>query len=484
MPLVSSALANRARAGIRGLVPACAAGPVARRAASLGLAAILLTVAFVPAKAAVGDTTWVNTWQEDFINWADPHVATFTFPDGSVPYAKAILYFTIGCPSAPGDCDPWDRLGVTSLLRDTGEVDEFGQPIREPFEIARYVTPYDITGTGRPGTCTWEIDVSDYIPLLQGEVVLSNYIESWIGGQRGWLCTLDFAFIEGVPNFAPVDVVNLWTGYHVVYGDPTRPIEDFLVPRDIEIPGDVDAVKFRMFATGHGQGNTSNCAEFCPRQHSVIVNGSSWAHQLWRSDCAANPCSPQGGTWPGNRAGWCPGQDAPAWDVDVTSALAPGTTASVDYDVQAYTNFCCPCNPACITGTTCADCNYNNNGHTEPNYALSGQLVYYVAMPNSTVEGGPEDVRPPLLLGNEPNPFTPATTIRYEIAVAGPVRLVVYDAGGRVVRTLDEGLREAGSHQVAWDGRDDRGGKLAAGVYFYELVTGGVAQTRKMVLAR
>ncbi|MCB9466156.1 MAG: T9SS type A sorting domain-containing protein [Candidatus Eisenbacteria bacterium] len=455
------------------------------RALLLGVCAGLC--ALVPASSAradFGDVTWVQTWQQDFINWADPHVATFTFPDGSVPFHKATLHFTIGCPDAPADCDPWDRLGVLKILHDTGEVDEFGDPILEPFEIARYVTPYDITGTGRPGTCTWEIDVTDYIPLLQGEVTLSNYIESWIGGNRGWLCTLDFEFEEGVGDYSAVEVVNLWTSYHAVYGDPDRPIEDFLAPMAIDVPADIDRVMFRMFATGHGQGNTANCAEFCPRQHSVLVNSDSWSHSLWRSDCASNPCSPQGGTWPGNRAGWCPGADAPAWAVDVTSALVPGTTATVDYDVQAYTNFCCPCNPNCISGTTCADCNYNNNGHTEPNYALSGQLVYYVANANSAVEGVDVAERP-RLLSNEPNPFTPSTTIRYALPAPGVAQVVIYDSAGRVARTLDRTHRDAGVHQVAWDGRDDRGEPLPAGAYFYELqIEGKVAESRKMMLVR
>ena len=434
---------------------------------------------------APGDVTWVQTWQEDFINWAEPHNATFTFPDGSVPYARATLHFTLGCPEAPGDCDPWDRLGYTRILHDTGEVDEFGDPIIEPFEIARYVTPYDITGTGRPGTCGWEIDVTDYLPYLQGEVTLSNYIESWIGGDRGWLCTLDFELVEGIPNYAPVEVVNLWTGYHAVYGDPDRPIEDFLVPRDIDIPADVDAVKFRMFATGHGQGNTANCAEFCPREHSIFVNGTAWSHQLWRSDCASNPCSPQGGTWPYNRAGWCPGQDAPAWEVDVTSALSPGATASVDYDVQAYTNYCCPCNPECINGATCTDCNYNYNGHTEPNYALSGQLVYYRAMPNSSVDGADGSIGSrSLLLRNDPNPFTPATTIRYEVATAGPVQLVIYDAAGRIRRTIRKEHAAAGVYQVAWDGTDESGARLPAGVYFYELHANDGVGSRKMIMTK
>ena len=103
-------------------------------------------------RAAVGDTTWVRTFQEDFINWATAHVDTFAFPDDTDPYGRIVLFYTIGCPSSPGDCDPWDRLGYLRVLHDTGEVDSIGQPVIEPYEIARIVTPYDITGGSRPET--------------------------------------------------------------------------------------------------------------------------------------------------------------------------------------------------------------------------------------------------------------------------------------------------------------------------------------------
>ena len=53
---------------------------------------------------------------------------------------------------------------------------------------------------------------------------------------------------------------------------------------------------------------------------------------------------------------------------------------------------------------------------------------------------------------NHPNPFNPQTTIRFELAEAGPVTLAVFDAAGRLVRTL---IADNGS--AAWDGRDGDG---------------------------
>ncbi len=88
---------------------------------------------------------------------------------------------------------------------------------------------------------------------------------------------------------------------------------------------------------------------------------------------------------------------------------------------------------------------------------------------------------PPLrtaLLQNGPNPFNPATTIRFSLAHDGRVSLSVFDLRGRRVETLLEGDQAAGEHTIAF-----RPGGLASGVYVYQLRAGGVVQTKKMVLA-
>jgi len=86
---------------------------------------------------------------------------------------------------------------------------------------------------------------------------------------------------------------------------------------------------------------------------------------------------------------------------------------------------------------------------------------------------------------NHPNPFNPTTTIPFTIAMEdSKVRIFVLDASGRVVRTLYNGTKPAGSHTVTWDGRDDRGGATSSGVYFYVLDVGNERRTRKMVLLK
>ena len=84
---------------------------------------------------------------------------------------------------------------------------------------------------------------------------------------------------------------------------------------------------------------------------------------------------------------------------------------------------------------------------------------------------------------NVPNPFNPATVIRYDVpAGGGDVSLRIYDVGGRLVRTLVDGVETPGEKSVTWNARNDRGHRVASGVYFYRLTAPGFEMTKKMVL--
>ncbi len=92
--------------------------------------------------------------------------------------------------------------------------------------------------------------------------------------------------------------------------------------------------------------------------------------------------------------------------------------------------------------------------------------------------------RPFGLAQNQPNPFNPSTQIRFSLAHAGHVSLKIYDAAGRHVRTLVDDTRSPSEHTVTWDGKDDTGASVAAGVYLYKLQTKEDTQTRRMVLVK
>jgi hypothetical protein len=83
-----------------------------------------------------------------------------------------------------------------------------------------------------------------------------------------------------------------------------------------------------------------------------------------------------------------------------------------------------------------------------------------------------------------PNPFVERTSLRFTVAAEGPVDLAVYDLAGRRVRTLVRGVVAAGPHDAAWDGRDEAGRRLAAGVYFCRLRSNEGVETRRAVLVQ
>lgn len=84
----------------------------------------------------------------------------------------------------------------------------------------------------------------------------------------------------------------------------------------------------------------------------------------------------------------------------------------------------------------------------------------------------------------QPNPFGGATSLAFVLPAAGPVRLNVYDALGRHVRTLLDGERPAGANVVAWDGTDQRGRSLAPGMYCCRLAWSGRVTSCWMVRTR
>ncbi len=88
------------------------------------------------------------------------------------------------------------------------------------------------------------------------------------------------------------------------------------------------------------------------------------------------------------------------------------------------------------------------------------------------------------LLGNYPNPFNPETTIRFQIAEKGRVKLVIYNLLGQQVRTLIDTELKPGFQEIRWDGRDNTGLHTASGAYIYRLSQDGQVKAKKMLLVR
>ncbi|MDF1543982.1 MAG: FlgD immunoglobulin-like domain containing protein [bacterium] len=86
-----------------------------------------------------------------------------------------------------------------------------------------------------------------------------------------------------------------------------------------------------------------------------------------------------------------------------------------------------------------------------------------------------------ILKPNYPNPFNAATRIRFDLAIATPIELSVYNGLGQKVAILASGLFPMGTHEVEWDGRNRDGQSVASGVYFYRLKVGQEQASRKML---
>jgi len=137
------------------------------------------------------------------------------------------------------------------------------------------------------------------------------------------------------------------------------------------------------------------------------------------------------------------------------------------------------------------------NSYLDTGVPLDGTTYYYwieaVSGENTSakaatgyptaVEDDPNDARQAFKLRqNYPNPFNPSTTISFELYKAGYVELSVYNVLGRNVRTLIDRRCEPGMHSITWDGLDDGGGNVAAGIYLYRLHSSDRYETKRMLL--
>lgn len=88
------------------------------------------------------------------------------------------------------------------------------------------------------------------------------------------------------------------------------------------------------------------------------------------------------------------------------------------------------------------------------------------------------------LAQNYPNPFNPETNIRFTLDVSAVITLEVFNVLGQKIKTLFDGLAEAGTNVVSWDATNKEGHRVASGVYFYKLTSTDSEKVKKMILVR
>lgn len=226
--------------------------------------------------------------------------------------------------------------------------------IIDRFEIARYITPYGIGLSLGNNGFTWVYDVTDYVGLLQDSVDIQN-------GNQQELIDVKFAFIEGTPMAEVKELTRPWgQSGSKSYGALDN--NDALAPVDIDVHPDAEHFKVKTRLTGHGHqsnnGQYPHCCEWKDNTHYLNVNGAQVADwKIWQThDCAQNPVYPQGGTWPGAREGWCPGDVVKDNDFNITSMVS-GNSFELDYDIT--------------------DVPSNNQGMASGNYIVAMHVMQY-----------------------------------------------------------------------------------------------------------
>ncbi len=116
--------------------------------------------------------------------------------------------------------------------------------------------------------------------------------------------------------------------------------------------------------------------------------------------------------------------------------------------------------------------------------ALNLSIYVFNGTPTAIRPGREVSPTSPELVSNYPNPFNPATTIRYKVPKGSVVQLTVYDVRGKQIKRLVQCYQPAGTYEVMWDGTNGKGHQVASGMYWVRYQAGGSVTTHKILLMR
>lgn len=385
------------------------------------------------------------------------YTGRYTLPQFTAAYQSIVANLYVSCPPLNGGCDDWDRLAYVQVKDPKGKW----------VEIIRYITPY-----GK--ACNHSIDVTDFASILQGDVDIRMFIDTW--GTGGWQIQLDFEYLAGEPEYPYTDVEELWQGSYN-FGDPAN-----LQPLDtlsIAIYGGIEEGHLRLTTTGHGWGdnNTGNAAEFYHAVHHLQVNGvDAFEQDLW-TDCYPNPdgCNYQSGTYKYDRAGWCPGSISKPYIYNFTNYLWQ-TPCRLSYIFQpSYMDLCHPHNPDCVTGVTCPDCNAGSN----PFYRVSCYLIRSRYEPRTLGNNEPKVPQTKdeaYSFTAYPNPCSGKFRLTFFSEINERFVCTLVNAGGERIRTYFFNSSHEAEHYL-FDVSS-----VGKGIYFLEIYTKNRAGVQKIVI--
>ncbi len=297
-----------------------------------------LTLASVSANP--GDTTIVQAHKGTQLSWYNNYDTTVTFPDGSLSYRKIIMEFTLGKYACPGynPNNPGEGQGQTGWCADWDyDIHLIACiPGGDTLELGRLITPYANSNFPRTPASwqhAYQFDVTDYYPLLKGNVTLRIQYAGYSGGFTG---SLRFYMIEGTRARDVVGIRNLWQG-SFPYGNSAGSIDTKITPQTLTMPEAASTAAMKVLITGHGGDKPENCAEFCKKWYQFKVNNTMVKQQdIWRDDCGSNFLYPQSGTWVYDRGNWCPGDLVHEHIFELPSTITSGSTFTTDLDFQPY----------------------------------------------------------------------------------------------------------------------------------------------------
>lgn len=304
--------------------------------------------------AADGDTTIIRSHDQVDMVWNQRYTQKALFPDGSKTYRKILFRYELGCAS--GGCSDWDYLTMAYIQKPITD------STFERIHLASLVTPY-ANGYSSNWSQDFVLDITDYATQIVGQpdsVEIGVWYDGW---SAGFSATFDFIFIEGTPPRDPKRTIPLYySGYGggAEYGNPTNSIENFLTEQTVTLLPGEECARLHFTATGHSFGQDP-CAEFCPKNYYLNVNGAQVASNGLLSNCGDNPNFPQPGTWLYDRAGWCPGEIATRWEHELTDYMSPNSSNTIDIDMEAHV--------------------YNGGNNFAPNYKF-GTVLHTLGAPN------------------------------------------------------------------------------------------------------
>ena len=250
-----------------------------------------------------------------------------------------------------------DSMFISSTDTFTNDTLHYFSPpyeVIDRYEIGRFITPYGIGLDLGPDGWTWVYDVTDYQHLLHDSVDFS-------AGNQQELIDVKFMMIEGTPPREVLQLDRVW-GARRSYSYRALDNDEVLTETTIDKHPDAVGIKLRARLTGHGHNSNSgaypHCCEWKNNTHYIYLDGTPIdAFNIWQThDCALNPVYPQGGTWPGSREGWCPGDKVKNYDVELGDLIF-GDQFTLDYDIT--------------------DVPPNNQGMGNGNYQVAMHLFQY-----------------------------------------------------------------------------------------------------------